>query len=78
MTPLIMATLLLGQNLDAVPMCFASDVKQLCCPSACATKGSPKWPQANDVLRACMKGIGCTDSESKGATVGMRCECKKT
>jgi len=75
MTPMIMAALLLGLNLDAAPMCFSSDVKQLCCPSACATKNSPKWPQANDVLRACMKGIGCGDGESKNATVGMKCNC---
>ena len=75
MTPTIMAALLVGLNLDAVPMCFSSDVKQLCCPSACATKSSPKWSQANDVLRACMKGIGCGDGESKNATVGMKCNC---
>jgi hypothetical protein len=74
-TPLMMAAMLLGLNLDAVPMCFASDVQKLCCPSACATKDSPKWPQANDVLRGCMRGIGCSDSESKGATVGMKCNC---
>ena len=77
MTPFVMAALLLGVNPDAVPMCFASDVKQLCCPSACATKNSPKWTVANDVLRACMKAIGCSDGESKDATVGMRCECRR-
>lgn len=60
-----------------VPLCFQSDVKTLCCPSACATKASPKWERANEVLRACMKGIGCSDSESKGATVGMKCNCSK-
>jgi hypothetical protein len=75
MTPLVMAALLLGLNLEAVPMCFSSDVKQLCCPSACATKNSPKWTQADQVLRGCMKGIGCSDGESKNATVGMRCTC---
>lgn len=76
MTPFALAALLVGLHLDAVPQCFASDVKQLCCPSACATKNSPKWTQANDVLRSCMKGIGCSDSDSKNATVGLRCECK--
>ncbi len=57
MTPFMMAALL-----EAVPMCFSSDVKQLCCPSACGTKNSPKWTQANDVLRGCMRGLGCGDT----------------
>lgn len=61
----------------ALSACFASDVAKLCCPSACAVKNSPKWERANDVLRGCMKGIGCSDSESKGETVGMRCDCQK-
>ena len=75
MTPFMLAVLLLGLNLDAVPLCFSSDIKQLCCPSACATKNSPKWTQADQLLRGCMKGIGCSDGESKGATVGMKCTC---
>ena len=75
MTPFIMATMLLGLNLEVVPMCFSGDVKQLCCPSACATKNSPKWTQANDVLRGCMKGIGCSDGESRNVTVGLECNC---
>jgi hypothetical protein len=57
MTAFVMAAMLLGFNSDAVPMCFASDVRKLCCPSACATKNSPKWPKANEVLRACMRGV---------------------
>lgn len=77
MTPLVMAALLVGLKLDVVPMCFSSDVKQLCCPSACAAKDSSKWTQANDVLQACMKSIGCRDGESKNATVGMRCACSR-
>ena len=59
----------------AEPVCFASDVKALCCPSACAVKASPKWMQADQVLRSCMRGLGCSDSESKGATVFNRCNC---
>jgi hypothetical protein len=62
---------------DAEPMCFNSDVKKLCCPSACAVKNSPKWDEADTVLRACMRGIGCSDSESKSATVFMQCTCTK-
>ena len=56
-------------------MCFASDVAKLCCPSACAVKDSPKWPQANDVLRGCARGIGCKDVDNW--TVGMKCQCPK-
>ena len=59
----------------AAPMCFTSDVQRLCCPSACAVKDSPKWTQANDVLRGCARGIGCKDVEAW--TVGMKCECGK-
>ena len=59
-TPFMMAALLLGLDLDAVPMCFSSDVEQLCCPSACATKNSPKWTQANDVLHACGGSVAAT------------------
>jgi hypothetical protein len=79
-TPLILAALLLGLDLegavDAVPMCFASDVKALCCPGACVAKIGPKWTQANEILRGCMKGLGCADGESKSATVFMKCDCK--
>ena len=75
MTAFMMAALLLGVDLDASPLCFASDVRKLCCPSACAVKDSPKWTEANDVLRGCMRGIGCRDDDSRGATVAMRCEC---
>ena len=81
MTPFAMAALMVGMNLevgsDAVPMCFASDVKALCCPGACAAKNGHKWPQVNEILRGCMKGLGCSDSESKGATVFMKCDCGK-
>ena len=60
----------------AEPLCFQSDVRLYCCSSACAVKSSPKWDQADQILRGCMRGIGCSDSESKGATVGMKCSCK--
>ena len=79
MTPVVMAALLLGLNLEATPaadpLCFSSDVKTVCCPGACAAKNGPKWTQANEILRGCMKGLGCSDDENKGATVFMRCEC---
>lgn len=53
--------------------CFASDVKAYCCPSACAVKKSSHWYQANEVLRGCMRGLGCSSVE--GATVYMKCGC---
>jgi hypothetical protein len=77
MTPVVMAAMLLGFHLEAMPMCFSSDVKQLCCRGACSAKNGTKWSQANDILRGCMRGLGCSDSESKGATVFMRCDCGK-
>ncbi len=58
-------------------VCFGSDVKQLRCPSACAIKRSTKWESADRALQSCMRSIGCNDGESKGATVGLRCDCGK-
>jgi hypothetical protein len=72
---LFIATLFGLEPSEPVAGCFSSDVKTLCCPSACAVKDSPKWSTANDVLRACMRGIGCSDSDSKNATVFMKCDC---
>lgn len=79
MTPAPLALLVaLWFTPTAEPMCFASDVKALCCPSACAAKRDVHlWPKANDVLRGCMRGLGCSDSESKNASVQMRCNCDK-
>jgi len=59
----------------ADPACFASDVKQLCCHSACGVKNSPKWTQADSVLRSCAREIGCKGVD--GWTVGMKCDCQK-
>ena len=53
--------------------CFQSDVRTYCCPVACHVKRSSKWYQADEVLRGCMRGLGC---EGKGQTVGMTCHCK--
>jgi hypothetical protein len=54
--------------------CFRSDVQATCCPAACAARQRPKWYQADDVLRGCMRGLGCKDET---ATVGMMCGCKE-
>lgn len=62
-------------GVEVEPMCFASDVRALCCPSACAAKNTPgKWTQADEMLRSCARSIGCKSVESW--TVGMRCECR--
>lgn len=67
------AWLLLMLNLNADPMCFSSDVKSICCPSACAAKKSSKWPQADEILQGCMHVLGC--SVGKSDTVSMHCDC---
>jgi hypothetical protein len=53
--------------------CFTSDVRTYCCPAACSVKKSNHWYQADEVLRGCMRGMGCQGSVK--ATVGMRCGC---
>lgn len=60
---------------EAADMCFSSDVQGICCPAACAAKNGKQWSKADEILRGCMRGIGCNDSTVHGATVGMRCNC---
>lgn len=57
--------------------CTMWDVKDICCPSACAAKKSSRWADADRVLQSCMKGLGCSDSDVNGATVFMKCDCPK-
>ncbi len=66
----------LGFTQPAEPLCFASDVKAYCCPSACAVKSSPHWDKADATLQSCMKSLGCSDSAAKGKTVSFTCTCK--
>ncbi|HEY5957410.1 MAG TPA: hypothetical protein VIV60_12680 [Polyangiaceae bacterium] len=72
----MIATLLIVAlfGLEAEPMCFASDVQRVCCPSACAAKNGKEWTHANEILRGCMLGLGCK-SGVESATVFMRCSC---
>jgi hypothetical protein len=60
---------------EAADLCFASDVRATCCPAACAAKHGRQWPKADEILRGCMRGLGCNDATVEGATVGMRCDC---
>jgi len=53
-------------------LCFTSDVRAICCPSACAAKRGSKWYKADEILRACVNSLGCND---RGATVEGRCSC---
>lgn len=64
---------------DAIPTgCASWDIKELCCPAGCAARKSKShWAKADDILQACMRGIGCTEGESKNASVFMRCDCPK-
>jgi len=70
----VLFVLLLASTASA--SCFDSDVKQLCCPSACAAKKSSKfWPEADHVLQQCMVSIGCGE-KSSSSSVFMKCNCK--
>ncbi len=53
--------------------CWQSDVRT-CCESACRIRGAHYF-ERDRILRACMRSSGCSDSETQGATVGMRCDC---
>jgi hypothetical protein len=53
--------------------CPSWDVKAYCCPSACAAKKLPGF-KADQVLRQCMRGLGCDQSE--GATTFQWCSCQ--
>lgn len=72
--PNMYSLLLLLSFIPPSELCFTSDVKAYCCPAACGVKNSPKWYDADKVLRTCMKSLGCGSSDS---TVNMTCNCKK-
>jgi hypothetical protein len=55
--------------------CASWDVREVCCPAGCAARSGRKWSRADEVLRACMRGIGCSPGEVSGATVFIRCDC---
>ena len=52
--------------------CFSSDVRELCCPSACAAKRLSRWQSADQVLRGCEHMLGCVPSS---ASVSWKCGC---
>ena len=57
--------------------CTRWDIKDTCCLAGCAAKRGSNWSKADEILRGCMRGLGCSDSEVKGATVFMNCDCPK-
>ena len=57
--------------------CMASDVRDVCCPGACAAKNGPNWTRADDILRGCMRGLGCEESDVRGTSVFMACDCRQ-
>lgn len=58
----------------ATTTCNSWDVEKYCCPAACAAKKESGFKE-NDVLRGCMRGIGCSNDESASATVFQMCRC---
>lgn len=73
---LVSTELALGPR-EALAACASWDVKEACCPAGCAAKNGRMWSKADEILRGCMRGLGCGDSEVKGATVFMKCDCPK-
>lgn len=72
MFPSMMIALLF--DLEPAPMCFTSEVRETCCPAACAVRARRMPSDGDRVLRACLRSLGCPDD---GATVGMRCNCSR-
>ncbi len=60
----------------ALAGCTSFDVKDACCAAGCAAKKGSNWSKADDILRGCMRGLGCSESDAKSATVFMKCDCK--
>lgn len=75
MIPAIFALWFAVETHQVEPVCFASDVQRVCCPGACAARDGKEWPRANEILRGCMRGIGCK-SGVDSATVFMKCKCQ--
>ena len=59
----------------ALAACASWDVEENCCPAGCAAKNGSQWAKADDILRGCMRGLGCNEDDIQGATVFMRCDC---
>lgn len=69
-------TLVVGPEL-ALASCAPWDIRDNCCPAGCAAKKTNQWPKADNILRGCMRGLGCTEDQTKSATVFIKCDCPK-
>jgi hypothetical protein len=78
MNPALIFALLFEQPAEPETGCFSSDIQQLCCPSACAVKGSSSWQKADEVLRGGVKALGCSDARTKSSSVFKDCTCPKS
>ena len=67
--------ILLGAVAPAYADCPPWDVRAYCCPAACAVKKSPRWPEADRVLRSCAQVLGCSVEDARDMSVAMTCEC---
>jgi hypothetical protein len=63
----------LADSADADSLCFSSDVRSMCCPSACAVRAKRMPSDGDAVLRACWASLGCRGSAP--SSVGMFCDC---
>jgi hypothetical protein len=68
--------LLRALALAALAACFTSDVRALCCPSACAVARSSRWYEADRTLTACARSLRCYHGSSTLDT-RMVCQCLK-
>lgn len=57
--------------------CASWDIKDTCCLAGCAAKRGSNWSKADEILRGCMQGLGCSEREVGNATVFMKCDCPK-
>jgi hypothetical protein len=57
--------------------CASWDIKASCCPAGCAAKNGSNWSKADEILRGCMRGMGCAENDAKGATVFLKCDYPK-
>lgn len=60
---------------EALAACSSSDVKNKCCPAACDANKTDHT-KGNQILRGCMKDLGCVSGTTDG-TVFSYCSCSK-
>jgi hypothetical protein len=60
---------------EALAACASSDVRNKCCPAACDANKSDHT-KGNQILRGCMKDLGCVSGTTDGTVFGY-CSCGK-